>query len=101
MPSRFELMASIRVQWQTQTQKHQNSWLLKPNWYSKKCVLFLPIYPLHLSPDPKGRRQKSERTKNLGEPIQLPGKALAIQIHGGYAWVAENTTVARKIDLQV
>ncbi|KAJ7929275.1 WD40-repeat-containing domain protein [Mycena leptocephala] len=48
----------------------------------------------------EGRRQKSERTKNLGEPIQLPGKALAIQIHGGYAWVAENTTVARKIDLQ-
>ncbi|KAF7338650.1 WD40 repeat-like protein [Mycena venus] len=48
----------------------------------------------------EARRQKSERTKNLGEPIQLPGKALAIQIHGGYAWVAENTTVARKLDLE-
>ncbi|KAJ7871471.1 WD40-repeat-containing domain protein [Mycena olivaceomarginata] len=48
----------------------------------------------------ESRRQKSERTKNLGEPIQLPGKALAIQIHAGYAWVAENTTVARKLDLQ-
>ncbi|KAJ6488631.1 WD40-repeat-containing domain protein [Mycena vitilis] len=48
----------------------------------------------------EARRQKSERTKHLGEPIQLPGKALAIQIHRGYAWVAENTTVARKIELQ-
>ncbi|KAJ6547111.1 WD40-repeat-containing domain protein [Mycena capillaripes] len=48
----------------------------------------------------EARRQKSERTKNLGEPIQLPGKALAIQIHREYAWVAENTTVARKIELQ-
>ncbi|KAK7023908.1 Argonaute-like protein [Favolaschia claudopus] len=48
----------------------------------------------------EARRQKSERTKDLGEPIQLPGKALAVHIHGGYAWVAENTTVARKIDLQ-
>ncbi|KAJ7043238.1 WD40-repeat-containing domain protein [Mycena alexandri] len=48
----------------------------------------------------EARRQKSERTKNLGEPIQLPGKALAIQIHKGYAWVAENTTVARKMELQ-
>ncbi|KAF8184936.1 WD40-repeat-containing domain protein [Mycena galopus ATCC 62051] len=48
----------------------------------------------------EARRQKSERTKDLGEPIQLPGKPLAIQIHRGYAWVAENTTVARKLDLQ-
>ncbi|KAJ7261379.1 WD40-repeat-containing domain protein [Mycena haematopus] len=48
----------------------------------------------------EARRQKSGRTKSLGEPIQLPGKPLAIQIHGGYAWVAENTTVARKLDLQ-
>ncbi|KAJ6606545.1 WD40-repeat-containing domain protein [Mycena vulgaris] len=48
----------------------------------------------------EGRRQKSERTKTLGEPIQLPGKALAIRIHRGYVWVAENTTVARKMDLE-
>ncbi|KAJ7168157.1 WD40-repeat-containing domain protein [Mycena crocata] len=48
----------------------------------------------------EARRQKSERTKTLGEPIQLPGKALAIQIHKGYAWVAENTTVTRKMDLE-
>ncbi|KAJ7090242.1 WD40-repeat-containing domain protein [Mycena belliarum] len=48
----------------------------------------------------EARRQKSERTKTIGEPIQLPGKALSLQIHRGYAWVAENTTVARKIDLE-
>ncbi|KAJ6618326.1 WD40-repeat-containing domain protein [Mycena sp. CBHHK59/15] len=48
----------------------------------------------------EARRQKSERTKTLGLPIQLPGKALAIQIHNGYVWVAENTTVARKMDLE-
>ncbi|KAJ7273244.1 WD40-repeat-containing domain protein [Mycena rebaudengoi] len=48
----------------------------------------------------EARKQKSERTKTLGSPIQLPGKALAIQIHHGYAWVAENTTVARKMDLE-
>ncbi|KAJ7093192.1 WD40-repeat-containing domain protein [Mycena epipterygia] len=46
------------------------------------------------------RRQKSKQTKTLGDPIQLPGKALAIKIHRGYAWVAENTTVARKMDLE-
>ncbi|KAJ7445756.1 WD40-repeat-containing domain protein [Mycena galericulata] len=48
----------------------------------------------------EARRQKSERTKTLGEPIQLPGKALDIQVHRGHAWVAENTTVARKMDLE-
>ncbi|KAF7359371.1 WD40 repeat-like protein [Mycena sanguinolenta] len=48
----------------------------------------------------EARRQKSERTKNLGEPIQLSGKPLAVQVHGGCAWVAENTTVARKLELE-
>ncbi|KAG6874300.1 hypothetical protein C0995_001525 [Termitomyces sp. Mi166 len=48
----------------------------------------------------KARRQKSERIKTLGSPIQLMGKALAIQVHGSYAWIAENTAVARKLDLE-
>ncbi|KAJ7197204.1 WD40-repeat-containing domain protein [Mycena pura] len=60
------------------------------------CNYFLRV----LSTDLKARRQKSERTMNLGEPFQLPGKALAIQVHKGYVWVAENTSVARKIDLK-
>ena len=50
---------------------------------------------------PQSRRKKSERLKNVGEPLQLPGKALAIEILENDAWVAENTTVARKIDLVV
>jgi hypothetical protein len=49
----------------------------------------------------KARRAKSERTKTLGSPIQLPGKSLAILIRGGHAWIGENTTVARKIELEV
>ncbi|KAF7322518.1 Argonaute-like protein [Mycena chlorophos] len=48
----------------------------------------------------EARRQKSLRTKDLGEPIQLTGKALALQVHHGFGWIAENTTVARKIDLE-
>ncbi|PFH49111.1 hypothetical protein AMATHDRAFT_76392 [Amanita thiersii Skay4041] len=46
------------------------------------------------------RKLKSERTKDLGSPIQLSGKALALQIRDGYAWIAENTHVARKLDLE-
>nr|GAT51090.1 argonaute-like protein [Mycena chlorophos] len=48
----------------------------------------------------QARRQKSLRNKDLGEPIQLTGKALALQVHHGFGWIAENTTVARKIDLE-
>ncbi|KAJ3984176.1 WD40-repeat-containing domain protein [Lentinula detonsa] len=45
------------------------------------------------------RLKKSERLKNVGQPIQLPGKALGIEVVGNTAWIAENTTVARSIDL--
>ncbi|KAF7295271.1 WD40 repeat-like protein [Mycena indigotica] len=48
----------------------------------------------------EARRQKAERTKDIGEPIQLAGKALALQVYKGYGWLAENTTVARKMDLE-
>ncbi|KAH7914671.1 WD40-repeat-containing domain protein [Hygrophoropsis aurantiaca] len=48
----------------------------------------------------EARRQKAERTKNLGSPIELSGKALDIQIQGNYAWISENAHVARKIDLE-
>ncbi|KAF7974555.1 hypothetical protein HWV62_10036 [Athelia sp. TMB] len=48
----------------------------------------------------EARKQKSERTKTLGDPIQLAGKALAICVRDGYAWIAENTTIARKLDLE-
>ncbi|KAG6832711.1 hypothetical protein H0H92_012283 [Tricholoma furcatifolium] len=48
----------------------------------------------------ESRRQKAERIKSLGSPIQFSGKALDIQVHGSYAWIAENTAVARKLDLE-
>ncbi|KAF8123792.1 WD40-repeat-containing domain protein [Boletus edulis] len=48
----------------------------------------------------EARRRKSERTKTLGQPIQLTGKALDIHIEGNAAWIAENTHVAKKIDLE-
>ncbi len=52
---------------------------------------------------PRGqlRKEKAERTKMLGEPIELPGKALAIEVRDGVAWIAENTNVIRKLDLEV
>ncbi|KAG5716260.1 hypothetical protein E4T56_gene10611 [Termitomyces sp. T112] len=48
----------------------------------------------------EARRQKSEKIKTLGSPIQLSGKALAIQVHESYVWIAENTAVVRKLDLE-
>ncbi|KIM57064.1 hypothetical protein SCLCIDRAFT_29121 [Scleroderma citrinum Foug A] len=48
----------------------------------------------------EARRQKAERTKSLGSPIELAGKAIDIIVEGNYAWIAENTHVAKKIDLE-
>ncbi|KAL7283278.1 hypothetical protein ACG7TL_002707 [Trametes sanguinea] len=47
----------------------------------------------------KARKDKAERTKDLGSPIEITGKALAIEVRGNVAWIAENTTVVRKLDL--
>ncbi|KAJ3481551.1 hypothetical protein NLI96_g7574 [Meripilus lineatus] len=49
----------------------------------------------------QSRKAKAEKIKDLGEPIQLSGAALDIQVRGNFAWIAENTSVARKIDLEV
>lgn len=49
----------------------------------------------------QNRRKKAERTKTFGSPIQLSGNALGIEIRGNHAWIAENTSVARQIDLDV
>ncbi|PPQ78522.1 hypothetical protein CVT25_011794 [Psilocybe cyanescens] len=48
----------------------------------------------------EARKNKAERTKTLGEPIELLGKALAIEIRDGVAWIAENTTAVRLLDLE-
>jgi len=49
----------------------------------------------------KARQAKAERIKTFGEPIQLLGKALGLEIRNGFAWIAENTTVIRKLELEV
>ena len=49
----------------------------------------------------QARKDKAERTKDVGSPIEIAGKALAIQVRGNVAWIAENTTVIRKLDLEV
>ncbi|KAI0361945.1 WD40 repeat-like protein [Trametes cingulata] len=48
----------------------------------------------------KARKDKAERTKDIGSPIEITGKALAIEIRENVAWIAENTTVIRKLDLE-
>jgi hypothetical protein len=59
------------------------------------------FYLLFLINTYQARRRKAEITKTFGSPIQLSGNALDIQIHGSHAWIAENTAVARQIDLEV
>ncbi|KAI0747982.1 WD40 repeat-like protein [Daedaleopsis nitida] len=46
------------------------------------------------------RKEKAKRIKDRGSPIEIPGKALALQVRDGVAWIAENTTVIRKLDLE-
>ncbi|KAH6918761.1 WD40-repeat-containing domain protein [Coprinopsis sp. MPI-PUGE-AT-0042] len=48
----------------------------------------------------KARSEKARRLKDVGNPIQLPGKALDIKIQGNYAWIAENTATVKKLDLE-
>ncbi|KAF8905995.1 WD40-repeat-containing domain protein [Gymnopilus junonius] len=48
----------------------------------------------------QARKEKAERLKTLGEPLELSGKALALEIKDGYAWIAENTSRIRKLDLE-
>ncbi|KAF9452868.1 WD40 repeat-like protein [Macrolepiota fuliginosa MF-IS2] len=48
----------------------------------------------------EARKKKSERTKDIGNPIRLQSKALALVVKGGIAWIAESTAVARKLDLE-
>ncbi|KAL6309025.1 WD40-repeat-containing domain protein [Sparassis latifolia] len=46
------------------------------------------------------RRRKAVSTKDLGSPIEIPGKALALQVRGDNAWIAENDHLVRKLDLE-
>ena len=55
----------------------------------------------HARTNLKTRKDKAERIKDLGSPIEITGKALALQVRENVAWIAENTTVIRKLDLEV
>ena len=59
------------------------------------------LFPGANLPRGQSRKEKAERTKTLGEPIELSGKALAIEVRDGVAWIGENTNVIRKLDLEV
>ncbi|KAI1796015.1 WD40 repeat-like protein [Ganoderma leucocontextum] len=48
----------------------------------------------------QSRKDKAQRIKDLGSPIEIAGKALAIEVRENVAWIAENTTVVRKLDLE-
>ncbi|KAI0721628.1 WD40 repeat-like protein [Cerioporus squamosus] len=48
----------------------------------------------------QARKDKAERIKELGSPIEITGKALALRVRENVAWIAENTTVIRKLDLE-
>ncbi|CCM02929.1 uncharacterized protein FIBRA_05044 [Fibroporia radiculosa] len=48
----------------------------------------------------ESRKKKAEKIKTLGSPIELAGVALGLEIRGNHAWIAENTAVARKVDLE-
>lgn len=49
----------------------------------------------------QARKTKAEKIKDLGQPIQLAGIALDLHIEENFAWIAENTQVIRKVDLEV
>ncbi|GJE86949.1 WD40 repeat-like protein [Phanerochaete sordida] len=46
------------------------------------------------------RKAKAEKIKDIGEPIQLTGVALDLHIRDKYAWIAENSAVIRRVDLE-
>ncbi|KAI6100480.1 hypothetical protein EV401DRAFT_2141490 [Pisolithus croceorrhizus] len=49
----------------------------------------------------EARKQKVERMKLFGSPIQLGGKAIDVVVEGNAIWIVENTHIAKKIDLEV
>ncbi|KAL9714983.1 hypothetical protein Ac2012v2_001643 [Leucoagaricus gongylophorus] len=60
---------------------------------------FFLVSEAHLILD-EARKTKAERTKTIGQPIILQGKALDLSIRNGVAWIAESTAVAKKLDLE-
>jgi hypothetical protein len=50
---------------------------------------------------PQARKEKAEKNKDVGEPIELRGVPIGFQVDGDFAWTAESGHVVRKLDLRV
>ncbi|TFY83666.1 hypothetical protein EWM64_g349 [Hericium alpestre] len=46
------------------------------------------------------RKRKAEKFKTFGNPIELNGVPIDVKIDGNHAWLAENTSIIRKLDLE-
>lgn len=49
----------------------------------------------------KDRELKAQRTKDIGDPIELNGKVIQLAIRGDDLWTAESGAVARRTNLKV
>ncbi|KAL5529300.1 hypothetical protein ACEPAG_5285 [Sanghuangporus baumii] len=48
----------------------------------------------------EARKQKAERTKHLGAPLDLPAKPLDVIIRGNEIWIGQSDATIRRIDLE-
>ncbi|KAF9517910.1 hypothetical protein BS47DRAFT_1290260, partial [Hydnum rufescens UP504] len=44
---------------------------------------------------------KAERTKHVGDPVELKGKVIRMIVRHEHAWTTESGGIARRVDLQV
>ncbi|KAG8912853.1 hypothetical protein FRC01_004860 [Tulasnella sp. 417] len=49
----------------------------------------------------QARELKAERTKDIGEPIDLGSKIISLVVRGQNVWTAESSKVVRRIDLNL
>lgn len=49
----------------------------------------------------KARARKAERTKNIGNSLELKGKIIRLVVQNGEAWTAESGAVVRRTNLAV
>ncbi|CAE6435227.1 unnamed protein product [Rhizoctonia solani] len=47
----------------------------------------------------EARARKAERTKHIGNPVELKGKVIRLAVHGGEAWTAESGSIVRRVNL--
>ncbi|KAF8509537.1 WD40-repeat-containing domain protein, partial [Gautieria morchelliformis] len=48
----------------------------------------------------EARKLKARRTKDLGAPLELPGKILSFKVRGSEVWTAESGHVVRRLSLE-